>query len=178
MNKIQLWAEGGCLLTLIVFAVVSGAQPGAARTEQSDVAELRQQFKAELTGLRVELLEQGLEFQRWKIAQLDRELQRVEAETRQLDEAEQGIFRQLAEVEQSIEPAAGESETHGEQTGMKAQLTGPRLRGVQTKRQPLLAQADDLRGQLRQEREHEQELVKKLTQLKSATATDPGRPEK
>jgi chromosome segregation ATPase len=180
MRGIRLWALLACLLALAALMKLSGAEVGAAQGEAEAVAALRAQFTRELTGVRAEMLQQGVEFQEWKIRQLERELERVETDDRRLEEAEQGILRQLAEVEQSIpprgEPSAGpEARALGEQEGAKAELSGTHLKGVQSRRQPLAEQASEIRAQLREEQQRLQEMRKKLRQLKGEGAAEPGR---
>jgi chromosome segregation ATPase len=192
MKVNKVWAGLACLLALAALVRLSGAPVGAAQGEAETLAALRQQFQVELTGLRAEMLQQGVEFQEWKIRQLERELRRVEADDRGLEESEQSVLRQLAEVEQSIaqsaaagagqsaeprgEPSAGgEARALGEQEGARAELGGTHLRGVRAKRQPLAEQAAEIRAQIRDEEQRLQELRRKLQQLKAEGATAPGR---
>ena len=165
MKKIKFWVGFCCLLALITFVRISSAQ-----SETTEVASLKQQFKAELRSLRAELLQQGIEFQAWKIKQLERELQRLKLERERLEETEQNIRRQLANVEQSI--AAGAS---GEQEGMKAELNGTHLPGARSKTQPLVEQETELQRQLEQEQQQLQSLQTKLKQLKVESGVEPRR---
>lgn len=156
MKKIKFGVGFCCLLALITFVKISSAQ-----SDPTDVAALKQQFKSEIGSLRAELLQQGIEFQEWKIKQLERELQSIKTERERLGETEMNIRRRLADIEQSI--AAGAS---GEQEGMKTELNGTHLQGVRNKTQPLVEQETELQKQLEQEQQQLQVLQTKLKQLK------------
>jgi chromosome segregation ATPase len=192
MKRNKVWVALACLLALAALVGLSGAAVGTAQGrpegEAETLAAVRTQFKAEVAGLRAEMLQQGVEFQEWKIKQLERELRRVEADDRGLEEAEQSVLRQIAEVEQGIaqspaqggeprsEPSPeGEARALGEQEGARAELRGTHLKGVQSKRQPLAEQAAEIRAQIRDEEQRLQELRKRLQQLKAEGAVAPGR---
>lgn len=173
MRTINLWLGLGCLLTLAGATALPGAAPGKTTDELPEVKVLRQQFHSELTGLRAELLEQGLEFQRWKINQLERELQRLEPDLRRLEETEQELRRHLADIEQNLEPSSSsEGRALGEQAGMKAELSNRQLNTVQKKQQLLLEQITELQRQLQHEQKREQELRNKLRQVKATNAEE------
>ena len=157
MKKIKFWVGACCLLALVTLVQISRAQ-----SEPTDVIALKQQFTAEIKSLRVELLQQGISFQEWKIKQLERDLQRLKSERERWEETEMNLRRQLANVEQSI--AAGASD---EQEGMKAELNSTHLRGVRNKTQPLVEQETELHKQLEQERQQLEALQTKLKQLKA-----------
>lgn len=156
MQKIKFGIAICSLLGLITFVRMSSAQ-----SESPDVASVKQQFTAEIRSLRTEILQQGIEFQEWKVKQLTRDLQRIKSEREQLDEAAQNIRRQIANIDQSI--AAGAS---SEQEGMKAKLNGTQLQGVQNKSLPLVEQESEVYRQLEEERQHLQALQAKLKSLK------------
>lgn len=156
MKKITCWVSFCCVLAIITLVKISSAQ-----STTTDITTLQQQLNAEIKNLRVEVLQQGIAFQEWKINQLEREFQRIKSERERWEESEQTIRRQIAEVEQSIAAGGG-----GEQEGMKTKLTGTRLRDVQTKNQPLLEQETELQKQLAQERQQLQLLQNKLKQVK------------
>ncbi len=109
-------------------------------------------------------MQQGIDFQEYKIKQLERELQRIKPERERWEETERNLRHRLADVEQNI--AAGASD---EQEGMKAELNGTHLQGVRNKSQPLVEQETELHKQLDQERQQLQALQTKLKQLKLAT---------
>lgn len=155
MKKIQLGVGCCCLLALITLVKISNAQ-----SEPTEFVALKQQ----ITILRAELLQQGIDFQEYKIKQLARELQRLKPERERLEETEQNLRRRLADVEQSIAADAS-----GEQEGMKAELNGTHLQGIRNKTQPLVEQETELLRQLAQEQEHLQALQTKLRQLKAAS---------
>ena len=154
MKRVKFWAGLGCLLTLVGLGTFTSAQNGAAQNAASDITLLRQQFKTELTSLRAEMLQQGIEFQEWKIKLLERELQRTKNEQGRLEDAEQTITRQVALVEQSLESGTqGEGRATGEQEGMKAELNGTHLQSIRSKRQPIDEQRAELQTQLQQEQQ-------------------------
>ncbi len=156
MKKFQLGVGFCCLLALLTLANISSAQ-----SEPTEFAALKQQ----LTSLRTDLLQQGIDFQEYKIKQLSRELQQLKVERGRLDESEQTLRRRLAEVEQSLA-----SNPSGEQEGMKAELNGSHLQGIRSKAQPLIEQESELLRQLAQEQEQLQSLQTKLRQLKAGAS--------
>lgn len=169
-----------CFLMLVALAKISDAQTGAPVAD--DLAGVRQQFQSELRELRLELIAQGLEFQEWKIRQLERDIERIEAEQRLLEEEEQSIRQQLAAVTAAVDPAAPAVEPRppGEDARSvsddevtRADLSGPRLKRVRARRQPLADQEAELRKQLAQEQRKREELVKKLKQLQPGGAPRP-----
>jgi chromosome segregation ATPase len=168
MKRIKFWTIFCCLLTLAGFVRFSSAQNSVAPSTTTDVTALRQQFKTELTSLRTEMLQQGIDFQEWKIKQLERESQRLNAERGQLEEAEQSLLRQLAAVEQSLQQS--DAPSNSEHEGMKNKLNGTHLQGIRNKRQPLDQQWGELQAQLQQEHQQLQTLQKKLAQLKAESA--------
>jgi chromosome segregation ATPase len=157
MKKMNFFLAICCALALVTFVKISSAQ-----SEITDLTALKQHLGTELKSLRTELLQQSIEFQEYKIKQLERELQRLKTERDQLDETEMKIRRQLTQVEQSI--AAGSSD---EQEGMKAELNGPLLESVRRKTQPLGEQETELLKQLAHEQNQLQSLQTKLKQLNS-----------
>lgn len=161
MKKIKFGIGFCCLLALITLVKISSAQ-----SAPTDVTALTQQ----LTSLRAELLQQGIDFQEYKIKQLGRELQRLKIERELLEASEQNVRRQLAAVEQSLA-----SEASSEQEGMKAELNGTHLQGVRNKTQPLMEQETELLRQLAQEQEQLQVLQTKLKRLKIESGVEPRR---
>lgn len=161
MKKFKFGVGFCCLLALITLVRISSAQ-----SEPTEFAALKQQ----LANLRVDLLQQGIEFQEYKIKQLSRELQQLKVERGRLDESEQTLRRRLAEVEQSLT-----SDPSGEQEGMKAELNGSHLQGIRSKNQPLIEQESELLRQLAQEQEQLQVLQTKLKRLKIESGVEPRR---
>lgn len=158
MKKIKFGIGCCCLLALITLVKISNAQ-----SEPTEFVVLKQQ----ITILRAELLQQGIDFQEYKIKQLARELQRLKPERERLEETEQNLRRRIADVEQSIAADAS-----GEQEGMKAELNGTHLQGIRNKTQPLVEQETELLRQLAQEQEQLQALQTKLKQLKAASGDE------
>ena len=155
-----------CLLVLAVMAVVTKAQT-APRPEAERLETVKKQFAAELRELKIELLQQGIEFQEWKIKHLERDLQQLQTEQLRLGEQERTFNQQDAELEQNISNAPPVTEGVGELQVMKDDLTGKRMKDLQAKQQPLFQQEAELREQLKQEQVRLDELLKKVQKLKA-----------
>ena len=78
--KIKLWTGICFLLVFLTLIGASSAQKNTLPSEASELSIMRGQFKKELRSVRVEMLQQGVAFQDWKIKQIDREIQRLRLE--------------------------------------------------------------------------------------------------
>ncbi|MEK7831274.1 MAG: hypothetical protein AAB401_09335 [Acidobacteriota bacterium] len=118
-------------------------------------AELNRQLIAEIKQLRLELLRQRIEFQQWKLRQVERELQTAQAEQQRLAEEEQATQHALAEL-------GNTSDGSGEIESLKKELTGSRSEKLRARRQGANQRAADLTTQLNQEDEQLRQLTLRL----------------
>ncbi|MBS1808753.1 MAG: hypothetical protein JST84_11220 [Acidobacteria bacterium] len=157
-------------ITLLLFAFITfiqsvQSQPNPPANEGNTTAAVQ----SELKKLRFEMLQQRIEFQEWKIKQLDRDLQRVLNEQQQLQDQAQAISRQIAELDaQAPEPIAPQPNAIEERQAMKSALQDEELKRIQVKLQPLNERASELNSQINQEQTVLQELHTKTKALTAA----------
>lgn len=153
------------LFAFIILIQIAQSQPITPANWENPVAEVQ----AELKALRLELLQQRIEFQEWKIKQLDGDLQCILKEQQQFQEHAQAISRQIAELDaQAAEPLVSQRDTIDERQAMKTALRDEEMRHIQAQLQPLSERAAELHRQLNQEQLVLQELLEKAKALKSS----------
>lgn len=157
-----------CLLALGASAQSPQEQIAAPIYQTESLETLRRQFAADLRKLRLELLQQSLEFQQWKIKQLERDLQQATSEQQRLLHQESSLLQELAELTKEL----GNSTTikpgqTSELEAMKIELNEhelPRLRAAQ----PAIDQrVSELTEQLRLEETRQRYLQQQATHLKT-----------
>ena len=149
---IGLWA---------IMALTGLAQNQAHSQNAADQAALFKQVSAELKQLRLELLEQAIEFQNWKIQRLEAELQPIQLERQRLGEQAQAFNQHLAELEKLAGNASEEVEA------VKAAYTEKGLKEVTPKRQLVMQREAELTEQLAKEQQRLQELSEKAKKLQA-----------
>jgi hypothetical protein len=146
---------------LAIMALTGLAQNQAPSQSAVDQAALFKQVSAELKQLRLEMLEQAIEFQNWKIQRLEAELQPIQIERQRLGEEEQFISQHLAELEKLAGNASEEVEA------VKAVYTEKRSKEVLSKRQLVMQREAELTEQLAKEQQRLQELTGKAKKLQA-----------
>jgi len=111
-------------------------------------------LRQEVRQLKLELLQQGIEFQTWKIQQLEKELAQVQEKKQRIETQERSAQQRLAEFN-SVPTAGGES---GEATEMRDTLSQKRMKQISEVQEPVVQQETELLNRLQQERN-------RLTQL-------------
>jgi predicted nucleic acid-binding Zn-ribbon protein len=154
---------------LVFMAVVGLAQtpPAAPGQEAENPAVLLQQLRAEVKKCRLEVVEQGIEFQQWKIKQLEREFQRVQSERQRLGEQEQSINQRIAELDSYAASAGPGQEGEVEESKAIKATISKGLKKLQTQQQPISEREAELAELLGQEQQRLEELLKKARQLKA-----------
>lgn len=151
------------ILTLFCFLALPGkaqaqtAQPGHQRPSEGEIVSV-------LKELRLEMLQEGIDFQNWKIKHIERELRLAQDQRRRIEEQQRAIYFRLAEISQR--PSGGE-ETAGDLEAIKADVSDGELKGAQDRLQAIGERVSELTEQLRQEQERLRELQKKLRILQS-----------
>jgi len=155
-----------CLLALGAFAQTPHAQTVA--NESENVTALRRQFESELRKLRLELLQQGLEFQQWKIKQLERDAQQAALEQQRLLHEENSLQQELAELSRQLDdsPNAGSAQT-SELEAMKTELNDQELPRLRARRPAIDQRVSELNDELRREEIRLRDLQKQANRLKS-----------
>jgi hypothetical protein len=144
----------------------AGARPGAPADDQ---AVLRKQMTEEIKRLRLEIIEQAIEFQNWKLKRLEGELVATQREQQRLRELESGIQLQLAGLapHASHEPSSG-AEQVGEMEIVKAAHTEDGLKPIQLKQQSLAELEAELKEDIGREKARLQELQQKAGKMRAA----------
>ena len=155
-----------CLLALGAYAQTPQAQSVA--NESENITALRRQFESELRKLRLELLQQSLEFQQWKIKQLERESQQAALEQQRLMHEENSLQQALGELTQQMNnlPPSASGQT-GELEAMKTELNDQELPRLRAKRPAIDQRVSELTDALRREEIRQRDLQKQANRLKS-----------
>ena len=151
-------------LFFLAFITVTGhaiAQTPNQSAENQTV--LLQQTTAELRRLRLELLDQAIEFQNWKIMRLERELQPVQDERRGLSEQEQAINQLIAELNNH---RSGAIPAQDEIEAAKTTYTEKELKKISVRLQQAAQRETELTDQLEEERRRLQEFKDKARKLR------------
>lgn len=145
---------------IILFCAVWLTFAGAALAQtpnnetQSQAAATRQ-LLVEINALRRELLQQAIEFQQWKLNQINRELQQVQTEQQRLAEEEQWLQQEINEL-------TAASDGKSELETLKNELAGERTQKLRNRQQPLHERATELTGQANKEEQRLRQLTDKL----------------
>lgn len=135
------------------FALVAQAQTPAGEAQQQ--AAINRQLLSEIKTLRRELLQQAVEFQQWKLDQINRELQQAQTE-------QQRLFQEGQLLQQEINELAAASDGQNEIETLRSDLSGERTQKLQRRQQPLDERVDVLTEQARKEEKHLRQLTDKL----------------
>jgi hypothetical protein len=148
-----------------IFGFSTLAFPAQAQTPHQSAdgqAALLKQLTAELQQLRMEVIQQAIEFQNWKIKQLERELLPIRNERQRLGEQEQAIRQLTAEIDAQAGGASSVPEGGiSEQQTIKAVYPEKELKDLSTKQQLITEREAELTQQLEQEQNRLQEFIKK-----------------
>jgi chromosome segregation ATPase len=144
------------LACLCAFAISAIAQSPGGETQPPN--ELTRQLLLEVKNLRLELLQQRVEFQQWKLNQIERELQLARAEQERLDEEGREIARELAAI-----PGSADEQKEGESLRAEA---GGQLRKLQSRQAPIRERVAELSAQHNREETRMRQLA---AQLKAET---------
>jgi hypothetical protein len=147
--------------SLALFLLAAALIPVAAQTPEPQ-AELTKQLLLEVKKLRIELLQQRVEFQQWKLNLIEREWQLARSEQERLDEEGREIARELAAI-----PASADEQKEGESLRAEA---GGQLRKLQTLQSPVRERVAELSAQHSREETQMRQLA---TQLNVETRTAP-----
>ena len=120
---------GMCLFVLIAQTAVGASD---------EIVELRQEIRK----LHLEVLQQKVEFQQWKMRNLAVALQQVQAERQQLDEQMRANQREIVELEISMSP---------ELEGLKDKLSKERLPTLESWLRSVRERESALSGELQAE---------------------------
>jgi hypothetical protein len=151
-------------LTFITMAGRAHAQ-APNQSAENQVA-LLQQTSAELRRLRLEVIEQAIEFQNWKIMRLERELRPIQDELRRLGEREQAITQLVADLNNHRTNTSPVQEALEEIEAAKAAYTEKGLEKLSIKQQLAAQRETELTEQLEQERRRLQEFIEKARKLR------------
>ncbi len=139
-----------CCTLWFAFALVAQAQTPAGEAQQQ--AAINRQLLGEIKTLRRELLQQAIEFQQWKLDQINRELQLAQTE-------QQRVFREGQLLQQEINELAAASDSSNEIETLRSELSGERTQKWQRRQQPL----DDRVGVLTEQARKEEKRLRQLT---------------
>lgn len=130
-----------------------------SNTDAEKQAELNRQLISEIKQLRLDLLQQRIEFQQWKLRQIERELQAAQAEQQGLAMEERAMQHVLAEL-------GNASNAPGEIEYLKNEMTGSRTEKLRARQQPVNQCVAELTVQLSRE---ETQLRQLIEQMKAET---------
>ena len=152
---------------LLAFVTMAGWADGQVpnQSAESQAAQL-QQISAELRRLKLEVIQQAIEFQNWKIMRLERELQPIQNERQRLGEQEQAITQLGAELNNHAGNATPVQDAVGEIEAIRAAFIEKGLKELSLKQQLAAQRETELSEQLEQERQRLQELVERGKQLR------------
>ena len=151
----------------LTFMTMSGrAHAQAPNQGAENQAALLQQTSDELRRLRLEVIEQAIEFQDWKIMRLERELRPIRDELRRLGEREQAITQLVADLNNHRANTSPDQEALEEIEAAKATYTEKGLKKLSIKRQLAAQRESELTEQLEQERRRLQEFIEKARKLR------------
>jgi peptidoglycan hydrolase CwlO-like protein len=167
MNQIITTTILLSLLTLAAFARAAQAQTITPASETESVSELRRQFTSELRKLRLDLVQQGLEFQQWKIKQLERDLQQASAEQQRLLQEENSLQQEFTELTKQLNNSNSEPAQTGETEAMKTDLNERELARLRALRPSVEQRAFELTEQLRREETRQRDLQQQAKRLQT-----------
>jgi hypothetical protein len=151
----------------LTFMTMSGRVHAQAPNQSAGTqAAMLQQTSAELRRLRLEVIEQAIEFQNWKIMRLERELRPIHDELRRLSEREQAITQLVADLNNHRTNTSSDQEALEEIEAAKAAYTEKGLKKLSIKRQLATQRETELTEQLELERRRLQEFIEKARKLR------------
>ena len=148
-------------ICIVVTIGESNAQVKPTATDTEDLAALVRQSRQEIRKLRLEILQQGIEFQCWKINLLEKESAQVQQELDQLKEQEQRVHQQRANLSDPVANPSGEADE------LRKDFPGNRLKAINEKQQSLEQREMELRNQLTEEKNKLQELLMKEKKIRT-----------
>jgi chromosome segregation ATPase len=159
MKRTILRATAFFTAAVVVSAIQAQTRPAAPPAE--DPAAGVRQCREELKKLRLEVIQQGIEFQNLKIQLLEKEVARAQEDRLRLEAQEQALQEQLAGL--STQPDGPSDEVEG----IRRQLSDKGLRGVANKLQPVVQRDTELQAQLTEERKRLRELTARAKQARA-----------
>jgi cell division protein FtsB len=169
-----------CLLTWVTSAGLAHAQvatPGSGSRGLSPLspdplsnanpAALLKQLAGEVSELKFELQKLQLEIQYGKVAQLERDLQQVQASRKALETEEAALLQGIAQLDQQLSHPALAPEERRELEVSRAELGVSEVERVKNEQQTLAHREEELAKRLETARQRWQELFKRAKQLKS-----------
>jgi len=143
------------LLCVLWLALALSAQAQTPVSESQQQAALNRQLLAEIKFLRRELLEQAIEFQRWKLEQINRELEKAQTEQAQLLHQEQLLQQELNEL-------AVVSDNNNELEALRTELAGEQSQKLRRLQQPVGERVNTLTVQAQKEEKRLVQLTDKM----------------
>jgi hypothetical protein len=142
--------------------LASQAQAQTSNPSAENQAALLNKISAELQQLRLEVIQQAIEFQNWKIKRLEREIPSIQSERQRLVAQEEAISQLIAELEKNegIEKALQEGKIT-DLEALKATIPDDELKELSNRRSLITQREIELTDRLEQERKLLQELIRK-----------------
>jgi len=142
--------------------MASQAQAQTPNPSAENQAALLNKISAELQQLRLEVIQQAIEFQNWKIKRLEREIPSIQSERQRLVAQEEAISQLIAELEKNsgIEKALQEGKITDPEA-FKASIPEDELKELSGRRHLIAQREIELTDRLEQERKLLQELTRK-----------------
>lgn len=157
-----------CLLTLCATAGLAQTRTAVSTPEADNPTIAFKQLMAELKRLRLEVLQQGIEFQQWKIKQIESELQPMQREQDHLTQQETAIRQQIAEIDQHAASSTPTGTAPGSEIEtIKTELAEKGLPAIHSKREPITERVSELTRQLNQEEARLYDLLNKAKKLRT-----------
>ena len=164
---ISIAVERNVAAGLAAFARAAQAQTVTPANESEIVSELRRQSTSELRKLRLDLVQQGLEFQQWKIKQIERDLQQANAEQLRLVQEENSLQQDSAELAKQLNNSNSEPAQTSEPEAMKTDLNERELLRLRTARSAVEQRVFELTEQLRREEIRQRDLQQQAKRLQT-----------
>ncbi|HKQ79049.1 MAG TPA: hypothetical protein VJ810_35470 [Blastocatellia bacterium] len=165
------------LMTLLLSVAIGNAQvspvdPAVNRTQNAfeqetrDQADPLSQMLVEISKLRSELEALRQEFQRGRIAELERELRLTQANAERLAEREREIHQQITALDQQLGQPSLSDEERKELEAEKAELAGDLLAPLRSEQQAVAEREAETAKRLAHEQQRLQALVDKRAREK------------
>ncbi|HKQ75954.1 MAG TPA: hypothetical protein VJ810_19825 [Blastocatellia bacterium] len=145
-------------------AMASQAQAQTPNPSAENQAALLNKISAELRQLRLEVVQQAIEFQNWKIQRLEREIPPIQSERQRLVAQEEALSQLTAELEKNAGLDKDKAFQEGKITdleALKAAFSEEEQKEISTKRRLITQREIELTDRLEQERRRLQELIRK-----------------
>ena len=154
------------LIILMALVVTTSAQSLLPPAE--DATALLKECRKEIEKLRLEVLQQGIEFQAWKIRQLEKEALRVQQQRANLDEQDQLLRQQLAGLD-AVSGDSSAADQAGELQAIKTELSDNRRKQLDEERGGIAKLESEVAEQLRLEKNRLQELLIRAKKLRGGS---------